>query len=426
MGSDKPQEIAGATPAELRTKLARKERELDVSLERFQLAQELLLQTRNIDMVGQLAGGLAHGFNNLLTVVLGVLDVLSIELPEDAPQRRDVALAQDATVRAAEVARRMLVLAQRHTPETRPVDVHDFVQAAFDLLRRSFSQKVALRLSIADGLPPIRGDAARLETALLDLALNARDAMPDGGELAVEVDRVELDAAHVAVHAEATSGDHIRIAVRDTGVGMDEATLARIFEPFFTTKAPGSGAGLGLAMVHATVRAHSGHVVVRSAPGAGTTFTIYLPTATSAPVPAGAATGAESRGKTSDIVRGTGQRLLVVDDDLAVLRTTERSLTVLGYRVETADSGAGALDKVERAAEPFALVLIDIVMPGMGGLATLRRLRELRPGLPALLMTGYAGRDFVPPVDLGAEIVAKPLDLGRLAMLIGDAIRCVG
>jgi signal transduction histidine kinase/CheY-like chemotaxis protein len=422
MDEERPRGTEGASPAELHERLARKEHELDVSLERFRLAQELLLQTRNIDMVGQLAGGLAHGFNNLLTVVIGVLDVLSLELPEDSPQRRDVGLAQDAAVRAAEVARRMLILAQRHPPETRPVDVRDVVQAAFDLLRRSFSQRVAIQLSVADGLPPIRGDSARLETALLDLALNARDAMPDGGELAVEVDRVELEASHVAEHAGASTGDHIRIVVRDTGAGMNAATLERVFEPFFTTKAPGSGAGLGLAMVYATVRAHAGHIAVRSAPGAGTTFTIYLPTSTSAPVPAGASAEAEPRGRPEDFERGAGERLLVVDDDPAVLRTTERSLTVLGYSVETADSGAAALEKVEQAAEPFALVLVDIVMPGMGGLATLRRLRELRPGLPALLMTGYAGRDFVPPVDLGAEIVPKPLDLGRLAARIGAAI----
>jgi signal transduction histidine kinase/ActR/RegA family two-component response regulator len=422
MSGDGSDSASEAALAELREQLARKERELDAGLERLRVAQEMLLLTRKAATIGQLAGGLAHGFNNLLTVVIGVQDVLALELPEDSPLHKDLGAAQDAALQAADVARKLHVLAQRRPPEIRPIDVRDLVGGSLDILRRSLSEKVAIRAALADGLPALRGDAAQLETALLDLGINARDAMPDGGELVVEVDRVELDEAHAAAHPGAATGTHVRITVRDTGCGMDEPTRSRIFEPFFTTKPPGTAAGLGLTMVHAAVRAHHGHIAVTSEPKRGTTFSLYLPASLSAPMPAGGPAIAAGSTNVDDIERGRGETLLVVDDDAAVLRTASRALSTLGYHVLTADSGKAALERIEKAAEPIGLVLIDIVMPVMGGLATLRHLRELRPGMPALLMTGYAGRDFVPPVDLGAEVISKPLDLAKLAAAIRTAL----
>jgi PAS domain S-box-containing protein len=398
---------------ELHESLVQKNRELEQALERLRRAQELLVQTRKMEAVGQLASGVAHNFNNLLTVVIGTLDILSIELPPDSPLQRDLSAAQEASLKAADVARKLLSFSHQRPPNTGSVDVGELVRGAVDTLQRDLPPAIRVRVRVAERLPPVDGDASRLETALVNLALNARDAMPHGGELSVEAERVELGDAYVAAHPEAVAGPHVRIVVGDTGVGMDAETLARLFEPFFTTKPPGSGAGLGLATVYATVRAHGGHITVRSEPERGSAFTMHFPIAVARAV--------ESP-KLADLPLGDGETLLVVDDDPAVLRTTERALAALGYDVLTAESGASALALIDKSTRKIALVLIDIVMPNMGGLATLRRLRQMRPELPAVLMTGFAGRGFVPPVDLGVEILPKPLELSRLAVVIREAV----
>ena len=413
------EKLAGAAPLEaqfraLQESLLRKNRDLEGMLEQVRRTQELLVQTRKMEAIGQLAAGLAHNFNNLLTVVIGTLDVLALELPADSPMQCDLVAAQDAALEAADVARKLHSFSHPHTAETRRLDVKELVIGAADLLRPSLPDAIRIECAVAEGLPSIEGDSGRLETALLDLCLNARDAMPNGGALHLAADGLTLDAAYVADHPDARPGPHVRIVVRDTGVGMDAATLGRLFEPFFTTQTSDVHAGLGLATVHATVRAHGGHVTVESEPGRGSTFVLFLPVA--------AGPGVEPPVQVGAAVRGRGETLLVVDDDPAVLRTTERLLARLGYRVLTASSGAAALECIESGAVPVALVLVDIVMPNTGGLATLRRLRELRPGLPAVLMTGYAGRDFLPPVDLGAEVLSKPLDLDRLARAVRTAL----
>jgi CheY-like chemotaxis protein len=293
------------------------------------------------------------------------------------------------------------------------MDVAELVRGAVEAFRRDLPPAIRVHARVADRLPHVDGDASRLETALVNLALNARDAMPRGGELFFEADRVDLDDAYAAAHPEATAGSHVRIVVRDTGVGMSAEIQSRLFEPFFTTKPPGAGAGLGLATVYATVRAHGGHITVRSEPERGSAFTLHFPVAV--------VRAAESP-KLADVPLGNGETLLVVDDDPAVLRITERALAALGYDVLTAESGASALALIDKSPRKIALVLLDIVMPNMGGLATLRRLRQTRPELPAVLMTGFAGRDFVPPVDLGVEILPKPLELSRLAVVIREAV----
>ena len=393
--------------------LVQKNRELEAALERLRRTQELLVQTRKMEAIGQLAGGVAHNFNNLLTVVIGTLDILSIELPPDSPLQRDLSAAQDAALKAADVARKLLSFSHQRPPDTRSVDVGELLREAVDTQRRGLPPAIQVHVRVADRLPPIDGDASRLETALVNLALNALDAMPRGGNLFFEADRVDLDDAYVAAHPDAAAGSHVRIIVRDTGVGMGVETLARLFEPFFTTKPPGSGAGLGLATVYATVHAHGGHITVRSEPERGSAFTLHFPVAV---------VRATESPKLADLPLGDGETLLVVDDDPAVLRTTERALAALGYDVLTAESGASALALIDKSPRKIALVLLDIVMPVMGGLATLRRLRQLRPELPAVLMTGFAGRDFVPPVDLGVEILPKPLELSRLAVVIREAV----
>ena len=378
---------------------------------------ELLLRNRRAETVGQLAGGVAHNLNNLLTVVIGTLDILAIELPADSPLRESCTAAQDAALKAAEVARRLLLYSLARPSGEEDADPAALVSRALELLRQGLPRNVEVDARIAPGLPCVRGDASRLEAALLDLAVNARNAMPSGGGIFFDAEALVVDGVAASALHGLPAGPYVRIVVRDTGRGMDEATAARAFEPFFTTRSTEGAVGLGLAAARDAVHSGGGRLTVRSSPAGGCVFTMLLPVA-----PRVDSAGPEQPVVPREIDRGCGETVLVVDDDLEVLRVTERMLAAIGYRVLAADSGPAALEVIARGDPSVHLVLIDVVMPGMGGLATLRRVRELRPGLPALLMTGYAGRDFVPPVDLGAELVPKPLSLSDLSAAVRRAL----
>lgn len=402
--------------------LVQKNRETEAALERLRQVQEQLVRARQLDAIGQLAGGIAHKFNNFLTVVVGTLDVMSLELDPQSALHKEIGVAQKAALRAAELARGLAEFGASEPARRQPVDLAALLAQLGDEVRRARPGSVEVEVRVADGLPAVEGDPERLAAALLALATNALEAMPNGGRLFLEADRLVLDEAYVAARPEARPGPHVRIVVRDTGVGMSPETLGRLFEPFFTTKPPGRGGGLGLASVYATVRAHGGHITVRSEPGRGSTFTAFLPAAAGA-APSGRP--AQPPRSSAPPAPGEGQIVLVVDDDTEVLRQIERVVTSLGYRVVVADSGPAALDLLERHAQRIAVALVDIVMPGMGGVAALRRMREIRPHLPAVLMTGYAARGFLPPTDLGAEVLAKPLATERLAEAIAAALRRV-
>jgi PAS domain S-box-containing protein len=405
---------------QLHETLVQKNQEAQAALERLRQAQEQLVRTRQLDAIGQLAGGIAHKFNNFLTVVIGTLDVMSLELEPRSALHKEITVAQNAALKAAELARGLAEFGAAEPARRESVDLGGLLLQLGDEVRNAPPSGVEVHVHAADGLPPVAGDPERLAAALLALATNALEAMPQGGHLFLEADRLTLDDGYVASRPEARAGPHVRVVVRDTGVGMDRAAQDRLFEPFYTTKPAGKAGGLGLAMVYAAVRAHGGHLAVRSEPGRGSTFTVFLPAA---------AGGLPSlrppvqRRSLAPAPRGEGQLVLVVDDDAEVLRQVERTVTSLGYRVIVADSGPGAVDLLERHTERIALALVDIVMPGTGGVATLRKLREIRPGLPAVMMTGYAARGFLPPTDLGAEVLSKPLESERLGQAIAEALR---
>ena len=337
-----------------------------------------LQQAQKLEAVGQLAGGLAHDFNNLLTVIDGYAALLIAEAEETTAG--DLVMIRDAASRASVLTRQLLTFSRAQTARPQVVDVSGLVAGIEVLLRRLIREDVDLVVSGAAISTPVRVDPGQLEQVLVNLAINARDAMPTGGTLTIGVDRIVLDGAR-AVELTVEPGEYVLITVTDTGCGMTPQVVARAFEPFFTTKAPGEGTGLGLSTVYGIVTRAGGQVRIGSRPGAGSSFEVYLPDA-AAPAAAVCET-VESQ----QLIGGTGT-ILLVEDDPAVRQLTERILTTAGYRVLMAVNGEHALD-VARSHVTVDLLVTDVIMPGMNGQQLADRLTVLRPGLPVIFTSAY-------------------------------------
>ncbi|MFH6784269.1 MULTISPECIES: MHYT domain-containing protein [Methylobacterium] len=377
-------------------------------------AQAALAQAQKMEAVGQLTGGVAHDFNNLLMAVLGSLELLRKRLPDDPRLLRLLDNAVQGAERGAALTQRMLAFARRQELKPEAVDLARLVREMTDLLQRSIGPGVRIETRFPSGLPPALVDAHQLELALLNLVVNARDAMPAGGTVAV-AGRLERQAGE----GEAM----LCLSVTDTGTGMDEATLARAQEPFFTTKGVGKGTGLGLSMVHGLAAQSHGRLVLRSRPGTGTTAEIWLPVAGPA---AGAAEGPARR--LAAVPAGpvpvfAARVVLVVDDDPLVLENSAAMLEDLGHRVVEARSGQEALELMRRA-RTLDLVLTDHAMPEMTGLQLAARVAAERPGLRVILATGYA--DLGPDDALDLPRLAKPYDQATLARMIEAVMRGAG
>lgn len=372
-------------------------------------AQALLHEAQKMDTLGQLTGGVAHDFNNLLMAVLGNLAIARKRAERAAPELlRQMDNAIQAAERGATLTQRLLAFARRQDLKPQPVDLRALLLGVEALLRRSAGPLVTLEPDAPEGLPPALVDPHALELALVNLAVNARDAMPEGGRLVVRLGLVE--GAGVGRLA---PGRWLTVAVSDTGAGMDEATLARAVEPFFTTKAPGQGTGLGLSMVHGLAAQSGGALQLESAPGKGTTATLWLPV--SAQVPAAEPMPAEAEAPPQT---GRGA-VLVVDDEPLVLESTAAMLEELGYEPVSAESGEAALAALRDRRDVVAVVT-DHAMPGMTGAALAARLRGERPGLPVILATGFAGGW---PEEAGAPPrLAKPYSLSQLSTALQGAL----
>jgi signal transduction histidine kinase/CheY-like chemotaxis protein len=344
-------------------------------------AQEQLRQVQKIESIGQLTGGVAHDFNNLLMAVIGNLDLLSKRIPDQPNLRRLIDGAMQGAKRGAALTQRLLAFARQQDLRVAPVDVAELLKGMSELLDRSLGPRIALRFEITDGLPPARADANQLELAVLNLAINARDAMPDGGEIRIGLDRTWADGAD----GRAAPGEYLRVRIADTGVGMDEATLKRAIEPFFSTKPIGKGTGLGLSTVHGLAVQLGGLLELSSRKDEGTTATLWLPVATGEAEPARTAEAAADRS-------GRSATILVVDDDPLVANSTVEMLTDLGHEVIGVESGAQALEVLE-GDRPIDLLMTDHAMPEMTGAELARRAQAVRPDLPILLATGYIGGD---------------------------------
>ncbi|MGP9821362.1 response regulator [Salinarimonas sp. NSM] len=376
-----PKQLAAAN-ASLEARIAERDAALAAlrrEIAEREKAEETLRQVQKMEAVGQLTGGVAHDFNNLLAATLSSLELLAKRVPEDdAKARRYLENALTATERGAALTHRLLAFARRQALAPTTLDIAGLVSGMMDLLRRSLGPMIDVETRFPDALPPVRVDANQLELALLNLAVNARDAMPEGGRLVVsasETTVAEDDPAGL------TPGRYVRITVRDGGCGMDAQTLARATEPFFTTKEIGKGTGLGLSMVHGLAAQSGGTLRLASEPGVGTEAVILLPAADAADiVPASA----------PEAIEGPLQPLsiLLVDDDPLVLAGTRDLLAEAGHRVVAVASAAEALARIE-TDDGFDVVLSDLAMPGMTGVALAQTLRERRPDLPVVLLTGF-------------------------------------
>ncbi|WP_232756630.1 PAS domain-containing sensor histidine kinase [Thauera phenolivorans] len=382
-------------------------------------AYRALAQAQKMEAIGQLAGGLAHDFNNMLAVVIGNLEGLQETLGAHPAVDEFVRPALDAATGGTELIRRLLAFARQQPIAPRPVEVNELVLGMARMIRRSIPAAIAI--ATASRAPDLLAltDPHQLENALLNLVFNARDAMPNGGELRIECSLEHLGAASAA-ELDLAAGDYVQIAVCDNGAGMDSATLARVFEPFFTTKKFGRGSGLGLAMVYGFLKQSGGGVRIRSRQAVGTTVAMLLPRL-SAPARAdegaGEPVGAGAAGQAL-----AGRLVLLVEDDDKVRDVVRKQLAALGCAVLEAESGHEAADMVENIPQ-IALVLSDIVMPGgMDGRALARFVRRFRPELPLVLMTGYAEEAAGGREDASVPVLDKPFGHDRLVEVLTAAL----
>jgi PAS domain S-box-containing protein len=374
--------------------------------------EEQLRAAQRMEAVGRLAGGVAHDFNNLLTVILSNLDLARSELPESSPAQETLEEIAQAGRRAEGLTRQLLAFSRKQHMVLERVSLGDLVRGLASMLRRLIGEDVALELDVSDELPAVNADRGQLEQVLMNLVINARDALPEGGAIHVGVRSCHVDAA-LATKRQVSTGDYLELWVADDGIGMDEATRVRVFEPFFTTKDKGKGTGLGLSTVYGIVKQHGGGIDVESEPGAGTTFRIYLPKAASS-----AKEPTSTKVAPASTKSGHDETLLVVEDDTATRRVLRRVLEGSGYRVVVCATPAEALDQAAALGGAIDLVLTDVVMPGMNGCDLVRRMRDQQPSLRVVYMSGYTD-DALAGLELPkGHFIRKPFALDDLRRVI--------
>jgi signal transduction histidine kinase len=378
-------------------------------------AERELAQSQKMEAVGQLTGGVAHDFNNLLTVVLGNVELMQRRLGGDPKTDRQLGAIKHAAERGRSLTRQLLAFSRRQhlTPVT--LKVNTLIEEFAPLMRQAVGEAVTLRTELPETSVCVHVDPAQLESALLNLAVNARDAMPDGGELIIGMRLCDSAEALARRHPEAPAGPWVLIEVRDTGMGMTPDVAERIFEPFFTTKDVGKGTGLGLSQVYGFVRQSGGFVTLDSAPGEGAVFQLYLQAVE------GDGDERPAAELAGEAPRGEGQRILLVEDDEAVLQMGVEMLSELGYQVSTAASGQAALERLA-SGEAADLVFSDIVMPGgVSGLQLAQALREARPDAKVLLTSGYVG-ELAAVGDTGFPLIDKPYERATLAAKLHELL----
>jgi signal transduction histidine kinase len=394
-----------------RDRLAAANRQLVEQISRRETAESQLRQAQKMEALGQLTGGIAHDFNNMLGVIMGAHDLVMRRVAKgDYGIQRFLDAATTATERAATLTQRLLAFARQQPLSPQPLDANKMIIAMSDLLHSTLGEHIQIETVAAAGLWTINADSQQLENAVLNIAINARDAMPDGGKLTIETANTYLDEAYCKLNPEIEPGQFAMVAITDTGVGMAADVAARVFDPFFTTKSAGKGTGLGLSQVYGFVKQSRGHVKIYSEPGAGTTVKIYLP---------------RLAGDARDIKRAaiepvrTGDRseiILLVEDDALMRRLTAEALHELGYTVFDSENAANALLILDRVAD-VKLLFTDVVMPDVNGKKLADEALRRRPGLKVLFTTGYTPNAVVHGgvLDQGVHFIGKPFTLNQLA-----------
>ena len=384
--------------------------------ERLSLEQQLR-QAQKMEAVGRLAGGVAHDFNNILTAITGYADLLLEDLGTTDRRRDDIAEIRKAAERAAGLTRQLLAFSRQQVMQVRVLDLNDVVADTQNMLGRLLGEDIALVTRLDPALGAVKADPGQLEQVIMNLAVNARDAMPGGGKLTIETANAELDDTYVREHFPARPGSYVMLAVSDTGTGMSDEVQSHLFEPFFTTKEKGKGTGLGLATVYGIVKQSGGYIWVYTEPGHGTTFKIYLPRV------AGAPAQRASGPKASPVGAGT-ETVLLAEDEAAVRAVARHALERQGYTVLEASSGEAALDLAERHSGRIHLLLTDVIMPGMNGRALALRLSELRPDLRVVYMSGYTEEAITRHgvLEPGLTYVQKPFTPEGLARKVREVL----
>jgi PAS domain S-box-containing protein len=381
-------------------------------------AQEALRQAQKMEAIGQLTGGIAHDFNNLLTGILGSLDLVRRRMAQkkfdDIPRFMDA--ASNSAKSAAALTHRLLSFARRQPLDSRPNDVNRLVAGMEDLLRRTLGERVELRCALADDLWTAFTDANHLESAMLNLAINSRDAMPHGGGLTIETANIQLSKEYASSQVDVKPGDYVAVRVSDTGVGMSPDVLNRAVDPFFTTKPPGEGTGLGLSGIYGFVKQSRGHLRIDSELGQGTTVTLYLPRATQNAVDFAVAS--------KEAPRGQGETILLVEDDATVRLVIGDSLQDLGYKIHAASDARDAIALL-RTSQHIDLLISDVVLPHVNGRKLAETARGLRPNLRVLLVSGYAESAVVRSdfLDPSMQMLTKPFALDALAARVHAMIK---
>ena len=375
-----------------------------------------LVHAQKMEAIGQLAGGVAHDFNNLLTAIIGYGDLIQMKLNEDDPLQTDVDRILAAAERGAHLTQSLLAFSKKQIIRIRPMNVNDIVLGIEDLLLRLINEDIELHTALVPEELVVMADTRQMEQVLMNLATNARDAMPRGGRLTIKTDRAVVGDEFIRLHGYGRHGVYAVISVADTGAGMDKKTISSIFEPFFTTKEVGKGTGLGLSIVYGVVKQHNGYVTVRSQPDQGTNFTIYLP------ICAGEAETPLADAPAQALARGT-ETVLVAEDNADVRDLTRITLEKFGYAVITAADGEDAVGKFREHQDRIALLVLDVVMPRKNGRDAYDEILAIRPGTKALFISGHASdiltKEGIPE---NLNFVAKPFSTEKLLSRVREVL----
>jgi two-component system, cell cycle sensor histidine kinase and response regulator CckA len=378
---------------------------------------EQLRQSQKMEAVGRLSGGIAHDFNNLLGVIIGYSESIEQRVGPDDPILKSAVEIRKAGERAASLTQQLLAFSRQRVLQPQILDLNALVSDMGMMLKRLIGKHIELSTNLADRLERVKAEQSQIEQVIVNLVVNARDAMPEGGTLLIDTSNCEVDQSFASSFPFLQPGPYVVLTVTDTGIGMDAETRRHIFEPFFTTKGPGKGTGLGLATVYGVVKQSGGGVVVESEPGRGSTFKIFLPKTTERPV---AAPPEEA------LVKGSKEAgtILLVEDEEALLDLAAERLKARGYTVLTAHDGMHALEVARAFRGTIDLLLTDIMMPRMGGLSLARSLSESRPGIRVVFMTGHAERDasYRDAMRSGAESIQKPFNHEQLIRVVRQAL----